>query len=181
MTDPIDPFRRIECVQGDITRETVDAIVNAANKSLRGGGGVDGAIQRAAGPGLLEECIRLYPEGCPTGDARITSGFLLPARFVIHAVGPVYQDGLHAEPALLASCQLRAIELAAANGVRTMAFPAISCGVYGYPWADAADVSLRAIAEGLSAHPTVERARVVLLGQDILAVFQAALAKLARP
>src|SRR5882672_5265300 len=127
-------WSRIECVQGDLTREVVDAIVNAANTSLRGGGGVDGAIHREAGPELLAECIALHPDGCPTGEVRITRGFHLPARHVIHAVGPVWQGGGAGEAELLAACHERAIDLASREGLRSLAFPAISCGVHAYPW-----------------------------------------------
>ena len=119
---------RIECVRGDLTRQAVDAVVNAANRSLRGGGGGDGALHRAAGPELLAACIRQHPDGCPTGDVRLTPGFRLPARFVIHAVGPVWSGGSAGEPELLASCYERALELAAREGLRSVAFPAISCG-----------------------------------------------------
>ncbi|WP_243038960.1 O-acetyl-ADP-ribose deacetylase [Dyella sedimenti] len=147
----------IEIITADITRLNVDAIVNAANGSLLGGGGVDGAIHRAAGPALLQACRELPQVSpgvrCPTGEARITPGFRLPARYVIHTVGPVWRDGHSGEPELLARCYRRSMSLAFEHGVDAIAFPAISCGVYGYPPEQAAPVALRSLRDALAMGP----------------------------
>ena len=145
---------RIAVQQGDITKLTVDAIVNAANTSLRGGGGVDGAIHRAAGPELLEECISIG--GCPTGEARITKGYKLPAKYVIHTVGPVY-GGKPKDAQLLKGCYQNSLKLAAENGVTSIAFPAISCGVYGYPIKDACKIAVDTAYEFLKENSALEK------------------------
>ncbi len=160
----------LELVEGDITREDVDAIVNAANSSLLGGGGVDGAIHRAAGRQLLEECRTLG--SCETGDAKITRGHNLKARHVIHAVGPVYRDGKQGEAGLLASAYRRCLELASANQCTSIAFPAISTGVYGYPMEAAARVAFRTIVDYLCEHPEIQRVRYVLYDSRAFAVHQ---------
>jgi O-acetyl-ADP-ribose deacetylase (regulator of RNase III) len=155
---------RIEAVQGDITRQEVDAIVNAANQSLGGGGGVDGAIHRAAGAhDLHDACASLG--GCPTGDAKATSGFRLTARWIVHAVGPRYRDGRHGEPELLASCYKRALEVADEVGARSVAFPAISTGIYGYPPEEAASIAVEALQ---SADTGVELVRLVAFDEATL-------------
>jgi len=164
---------RMEIVEGDITRLTVDAIVNAANESLLGGGGGDGAIHRAAGPRLLEECRGLG--GCPTGEARLTAGYDLPARWVIHAVGPVWRGGGRGEPALLASCYRNSLALSAEHGIRTVAFPAISCGIYGYPLAPAARIAVREVAGQLRINALPERVLFVCFDRAVREAYERAL------
>ena len=167
----------IELAQGDITRETTDAIVNAANTSLLGGGGVDGAIHRAGGPAILAECRRLG--GCATGDAKLTTAGRLPARYVIHTVGPVYQDGRHGEAGLLASAYRRSLEVAVERGLRSVAFPSISTGVYRYPIADAAALALGTVARFVLDHPDdLDLVRHVLFSAADLGVYEDALAAL---
>lgn len=165
---------RIELIRGDITQLVVDAIVNAANTSLLGGGGVDGAIHRAAGPELLAECRTLG--GCPTGQARITRGYRLPARFVIHTVGPVWQGGQRGEADLLRSCYLESLKLAVENGVETIAFPAISCGVYGYPIDQAAGVALSAIGEFLRSDRQIKKVWLVCFNEAVFRAYSERLA-----
>ncbi len=160
----------LEC--GDITRLAVGAIVNAANTSLLGGGGVDGAIHRAAGPRLLAECRKLG--GCPTGSAKLTGGYDLSAKYVIHAVGPVYRDGRSGEPELLAGCYRTALELAVAHGIRTVAFPAISCGVYGYPLDEAARIALGEVATFLGRDERIDQVVFVLFNQAAFEVYERA-------
>ena len=156
---------KIEIVRGDITKLEVDAIVNAANTTLLGGGGVDGAIHRVAGPELLAECRTLG--GCEPGEAKITRGYRLPARFVIHTVGPIWRGGNHGEPETLANCYRNSLALAAENEVKTAAFPAISCGAYGYPIQEAAQIALKTTREFLATTDKIDKVIFVLWGEDI--------------
>ena len=166
----------LELVEGDITRQDTEAIVNAANTALRPGGGVDGAIHRAGGPAIAAEGRR--HGGCPTGEARITTGGNLKARYVIHTVGPIYRDGGNGEPELLASCYRESLKLASAQGIKSLAFPSISTGVYGYPVEDAARIALKTVTDYLAQHPEIERVRLVLFGQAAYKVYAQALAEL---
>ena len=169
----------IELVTGDITRESVDAIANAANEALRGGGGVDGAIHRAAGPGLLAELRERYPEGTPNGTAVATGAHDLPARFVLHAVGPVWRGGTHGEAEQLAGAYRSCLRLAAELGARSLAFPAISMGIYGYPPHPAARIALGTVAEHLREVGSPELVRFVLFSEETYERFADALAELA--
>jgi O-acetyl-ADP-ribose deacetylase (regulator of RNase III) len=159
------PDSKIEIVRGDITKLEIDAIVNAANTTLLGGGGVDGAIHRAAGPELLMECRTLG--GCRPGEAKITRGYRLPAQFVIHTVGPVWRGGTHGEPETLANCYRNSLQVAVENGIKTVAFPAISCGAYGYPVQEAAQIALKTSREFLANDDKIDKVIFVLWGDDI--------------
>jgi O-acetyl-ADP-ribose deacetylase len=161
---------RLEAVQGDITAQAVEAIVNAANTSLLGGGGVDGAIHRAAGPELLAACRALG--GCPTGEARLTPGFQLRARYVIHTVGPVWSGGTHGEPELLRRCYRRSLRLAVEQDVRSIAFPSISTGAYGYPIEQAAALAVAAVRQGVDEASSLELVRFVCFSAADLAVYR---------
>jgi O-acetyl-ADP-ribose deacetylase (regulator of RNase III) len=167
---------RLELVEGDITKQETEAIVNAANSSLLGGGGVDGAIHRAGGPQILEECRKIG--GCPTGEARITAGGRLPARWVIHTVGPVYRDGTDGEADLLASAYRNSLRLASERAITTVAFPSISTGAYGFPLAEAARIALTTVRDYLTAHPEIALVRFVLFGNASYQAYEATLATL---
>jgi O-acetyl-ADP-ribose deacetylase (regulator of RNase III) len=165
-----DPHSKIDIVGGDITKLEVDAIVNAANTTLLGGGGVDGAIHRAAGPELRGECRTLG--GCKAGEAKITRGYRLPARFVIHTVGPIWHGGTHAEPETLANCYRNSLQVAVENGIKTIAFPAISCGAYGYPIPEAAKIALKTTREFLASTNQIDKVIFVLLGEEVYEAYR---------
>lgn len=167
---------RLQLIKGDLTKLDVDAIVNAANESLLGGGGVDGAIHRAAGPELLTECRAL--RGCPTGQAKITKGYRLKARHIIHTVGPVWKGGGYGEPSLLADCYRNSLLLAVANNVKTIAFPAISCGVYGYPIQDACNIAVKECALFLGANPALHQVIFCAFENDVFSAYQKAISNL---
>jgi len=167
--------QKIEIVRGDITKLDVDAIVNAANTSLLGGGGVDGAIHRAAGPELLAECRTLG--SCRPGEAKITRGYHLPARFVVHTVGPVWRGGEHHEPEILVNCYLSSLQLAVENGIKTIAFPAISCGAYGYPIPDAAQIAVKTTRDFLATNDRIDKVTFVLQGEDVYDAYRQPLEK----
>ena len=169
-------MERLQTVLGDITKQSVDAIVNAANCSLLGGGGVDGAIHRAAGPELLAECRMLH--GCETGKAKITKGYKLPAKHVIHTPGPVWHGGNNGEEELLASCYRSCLTLASENGCKTVDFPSISTGVYHFPLDKAAAIASKTIKEYLKAHPEIERVRMVCFDERTKAAYDSAIAAL---
>ncbi|HNX18293.1 MAG TPA: O-acetyl-ADP-ribose deacetylase [Methanoregula sp.] len=173
MTDMTE--ERISMIKGDITTQNTDAIVNAANRTLLGGGGVDGAIHRAAGPKMLEECRALG--GCRTGEAKITRGHNLPARFVIHTVGPVWNGGKNGEDGLLAACYRNSLALAELSGVTSIAFPAISTGSYGFPLEPATRIAVRSVREFLSTYHSIKKVIFVCHGDDAYRVYQAALEK----
>lgn len=164
------PQERISVIQGDITKLDVDAITNAANEAMLGGGGVDGAIHRAAGPLLLDECRKVG--GCPTGEARITGGYNLPAKYIIHTVGPVWDGGGYGETELLASCYRNVLALAEQHDVKSIAFPCISTGVYGYPKADACDVAVSTTLKWLGDHDLPERVIFCCFGEDDYELYQ---------
>jgi O-acetyl-ADP-ribose deacetylase len=165
-----DPQRKIDIVRGDITKLDVDAIVNAANTTLLGGGGVDGAIHRAAGPELLAECRTLG--GCQPGEAKLTKGYRLPARFVIHTVGPVWTGGTRDEPQILANCYRNSLQLAVKNRIKTIAFPAISCGAYGYPIREATRIAIETTREFLAADDKIKKVIFVLWSEDLYQAYR---------
>jgi O-acetyl-ADP-ribose deacetylase (regulator of RNase III) len=166
---------RVRAIHGDITTLQVDAIVNAANSSLLGGGGVDGSIHRAAGPELVHECRLLG--GCKTGEAKITRGYRLPAKHVIHTVGPVWRGGRNHEPALLASCYRKSLALAVENDVHSIAFPAISCGIFGYPVGEATAIAVREVVAFLRQEPSLERVIFTAFSEEVFAAYESALAR----
>ncbi len=170
-----DTHSKIDITRDDITELDVDAIVNAANTTLLGGGGVDGAIHRAAGPELLAECRKLG--GCRPGQAKITRGYRLPARFVIHTVGPVWRGGKHGEPETLADCYRNSLQLAVENEIETLAFPAISCGAYGYPIKEAAQIAFKATREFLAENDNPQKVIFVVWGDDVYDAYREALQK----
>ena len=175
MSTSIPVVFKLQVVRADITGLAVDAIVNAANATLLGGGGVDGAIHRAAGPELLAECRKLG--GCKTGDAKVTRGYNLPARHVIHAVGPVWRGGTQNEPGLLASCYRRSLELAVEHRCRSVAFPAIGCGIYGYPMAAGAKIAVRETSAFLAKHESIARVVFALFDDAALKIYEAEVAR----
>ena len=168
-----DSTPRIRVLQADITRLAIDAIVNAANSTLLGGGGVDGAIHRAAGPELRTHCANLG--GCPTGEARITPGFRLPAKYIIHTVGPVWHGGRHGEAELLAACYRRSFALAGEHGVHSIAFPAISCGAYGYPKAEAAQIAVAECRRAMAENPALLEVILVAFEEEMRSLYEAPL------
>lgn len=173
------PMERIQVIQGDITKIEADAIVNAANNTLLGGGGVDGAIHRAAGPELLEECRKL--NGCETGKAKITKGYRLPAKYVIHTVGPIWRGGNNNEDELLASCYRSSLQLALDNGIKTIAFPSISTGAYRFPVKRAAGIAMREISRFLEKSDGIDKVLMVCFDKDTAEAYTEALRGLGKP
>ncbi len=167
---------RLSLVRGDITNESTEAIGNAANSGLRGGGGVDGAIHRAGGPTIMEECRKIG--GCPTGSAVITTGGNLKAKYVIHAVGPIYNDGTRGEDKLLSGAYKSSLEIASKKGIKSVAFPSISTGVYGYPIDEASKIALKTVIDYLKEHPEIELVRFVLFSEKDLSVYEESLKEL---